>query len=343
MGEKVRSRILQAVSDLPAADARYHQRCRLSFRNIPLNPSSIKSCDEAFNHVTNRILEDKTKIWNSVLIEELYKSYGGTELSRRALIDKLSETIPDILILSGNGIASIVIFKKHATIELKTAFIDKNDDDELHSAVRKVAKQINSECSKLKWDNNTYEKRISLEECLKVCSPTLINLLGHISTKLDKTLSSAMIGNIITSTVAHIPTTLQIALSLEVKGAHTIEMLHSFGVTSTYDEMRRFKSSAAQEACNKIKHQGIKNSEAGLIQVVADNFDTTISSPNGLKQSHLLAMIVTQPDNPQICDEWSDKKQFRRLKNMKCQIHFLKYLSMNILVLRNQICLQTKR
>ena len=33
-----------------------------------------------------------------------------------------------------------------------------------------------------------------------------------------------------------------------------------------------------------------------LIQAVADNFDFSISSPNGLKQTHSMAVIMTQKD-----------------------------------------------
>jgi hypothetical protein len=39
---------------------------------------------------------------------------------------------------------------------------------------------------------------------------------------------------------------------------------------------------------------GLFDSKKGLIQVVADNFDTKISSRNGQKSTHGLAMIITQ-------------------------------------------------
>ena len=37
--------------------------------------------------------------------------------------------------------------------------------------------------------------------------------------------------------------------------------------------------------------------EAGLIHVVVDNFDCYISSQNGLKSTHALAMLLTQTNN----------------------------------------------
>ena len=43
---------------------------------------------------------------------------------------------------------------------------------------------------------------------------------------------------------------------------------------------------------------GLFDSANGLIQVVADNFDTEISSQNGQKSTHGLAMIITQAGHP---------------------------------------------
>ena len=40
---------------------------------------------------------------------------------------------------------------------------------------------------------------------------------------------------------------------------------------------------------------GIVSSDAGLVQAIADNFDANISSPNGLKSTHSLALLMTQP------------------------------------------------
>ena len=39
----------------------------------------------------------------------------------------------------------------------------------------------------------------------------------------------------------------------------------------------------------------LASSDGGLVQVVAHNFDANISSQNGLKSTHGLAMLSTQP------------------------------------------------
>ena len=58
------------------------------------------------------------------------------------------------------------------------------------------------------------------------------------------------------------------------------------------------------------------DSKNGLVQVIADNFDTEISSQNGQKSTHGLAMIITQAgqvkrESP--CDKL-DMTRIRRLK-----------------------------
>ena len=49
-----------------------------------------------------------THIWNSVEIEDLCTSHEGKVLSRRLLIQQLKDKLePNILIISGDGVASI--------------------------------------------------------------------------------------------------------------------------------------------------------------------------------------------------------------------------------------------
>ena len=80
-----------------------------------------------------------------------------------------------------------------------------------------------------------------------------------------------------------------------MKKKFLIQELSQFGVTSSYDEFLLFKDSAAYAAM-KRGYQDVKSSEENhkLIQGIADNFDCSISSPSGLKQTHSMAVIMTQ-------------------------------------------------
>ena len=71
--------------------------------------------------------------------------------------------------------------------------------------------------------------------------------------------------------------------------------MYQFGGTCLYDEILRFKKSAALVATNDIQLSGIHEGDGGLIQTLVDNFDADISSQNGKLTMHSLAMLITQP------------------------------------------------
>ena len=294
--QQVRIRVEGAVSDLHAADAQYHKDCMSTFRG----PRNIRSAshkpaqveDEAFNRVISDLNEDRTRIWNSVELHEQYTAYNGESLTRRNLMAKLSEHFgPDILVLSGPGVASILSFRSKASSVLKLVANDEDDDD---AAVSKVAKLIDAETKALRHDKSNYQTRVSLENSLDDASQTLLRLLSLLSTKFDSTLPAAMIGNIVTSIVTNRHTPLQVALGITAREKSIIECLHNFRVTASYDEILRFKASAAHAAAKSQELMGIKESSSGLVQTIADNFDANISSQNGVQSTHALAILITQ-------------------------------------------------
>ena len=72
--------------------------------------------------------------------------------------------------------------------------------------------------------------------------------------------------------------------------------MYDYRITCNYDELLRFKKSSAVAAAKYLAEQGIiSDAKHGLVQVVTDNFDTDITSPNGKALTHSLAMIVMQP------------------------------------------------
>ena len=89
-----------------------------------------------------------------------------------------------------------------------------------------------------------------------------------------------------------------------------IETLHEFGITPTYHEVKRFKVSAAAAGDKNGLSLNMNDSDS-LIQVITDNFDATINSQNGMKQTHVLASIVAQAN---YSDEDNNKLKFPRLK-----------------------------
>ena len=81
-----------------------------------------------------------------------------------------------------------------------------------------------------------------------------------------------------------------------------IENLYDYKIVCAYDEVNRFKVSAAVEKTKNIT-LNLRNHTHGLVQAVADNFDTIISSQNRKKQTHSLILLLTQPSGDEHTEE----------------------------------------
>ena len=90
----------------------------------------------------------------------------------------------------------------------------------------------------------------------------------------------------------------------------------------SYDEVLRFKSSAAHAAAKNREKLGISSTGGGLIQAVADNFDANISSANGLESTHALAILLTQPQPEEHINQ-QDSSTIKRLKKVKMSENIL--------------------
>ena len=76
--------------------------------------------------------------------------------------------------------------------------------------------------------------------------------------------------------------------------------MYHFGVSYSYEEVLRFKGSAVAAEVDDSKLMGISPESNGVIQVDSDNFDTNISSQNGLVSTHALALLLTFSDDLKI-------------------------------------------
>ena len=84
LADQVRLRVQDAISDLHVADARYHVNCKsscMSPKNVNVANTSVKSSEDdldvAFKYVTGLMLEDKSRVWNSIEIFDIILFRGG--------------------------------------------------------------------------------------------------------------------------------------------------------------------------------------------------------------------------------------------------------------------------
>ena len=120
--------------------------------------------------------------------------------------------------------------------------------------------------------------------------------------------------NIITSVVTNRATSLQVAVGVVIREKSLIDLLYDCGVTSSYGEIPRFKASTAHAVSQSWELRGISNSNMGLVQAVAGNFDAKSSSQNGLQSTHVLAILLTQMQTHRSLGNCSTSNTIIRLK-----------------------------
>ena len=175
----------------------------------------------------------------------------------------------------------------------------KDQEDDHEHSIRHVAKQVRNECKYIPIDTTKYRLNIEEQLCHESVSGTVQNLWASISTKLDSTPPAMLIGNIITSVVRNKATHRQIALGVLLRDYKAIlGYTYDYGITCSYDEIRRFRKSAEVAAAAEPSVHGISSAEGCFVQTVVDIFDADIHSPNGKLSTHSLAMILTQPSSP---------------------------------------------
>ena len=185
----------------------------------------------------------------------------------------------------------MLCIKQKASQALK--LVNNKEEDEALKT-EKTAKKIKAEIKEVPGVKEEYP--VLDEETLQnTIIPTLNEVLVSISPKFQtNSLAAALISNIATSMTSSKVSKLQTSLELFVREKKIIEYLQELGVTSSYDEVRRFKISAAHYAS---KDHLILDSDKGLIQAVSDNFEANLSTQNGLKQTHSLATVLLRCGN----------------------------------------------
>ena len=97
-----------------AADARYHDDCKLNF----MSPQKVRQAatsattsaenihtDLSLEQVISVMLENQGCVWNSIYLFQTYKATGGGRLTRRQLIQSLTTHFgDDLLVLSASGV-----------------------------------------------------------------------------------------------------------------------------------------------------------------------------------------------------------------------------------------------
>ena len=105
----------------------------------------------------------------------------------------------ELLSLHSPGVATLLVFRKHAAMNLR--LIDDEQNDDMDECVHTVGKQVLKESKAAKNDFKSYKKHIDRDDASKCISETLLKLLSAINPKFKHSLQSTMVGNIVSSMV----------------------------------------------------------------------------------------------------------------------------------------------
>jgi hypothetical protein len=289
------------LSDLPSAECKYHVRCYNSFMKIPLYadlPTGTVD-DKELQQVIECMNQNKSKVWNSIQLHELYTNLGG-ELTRREMFKKLTDCISkDFVIVRVDGCATLVGFREIIAKHLKVVKVAETDESSINSVVR----QIKREARSIKYNSTHYDlSEFTQANTVKSTSPTLLKLISDLISEGEVTKQSLSLSQSIQSHITN--TRNQTTLGLAVKLQHhygsseLLKLLHEHGFTSTYDEVLRFRKSAAHYLGDnkEIVHKFMGLSKTvGVIFAWFDNLDLQVFTPNGRRSTHVLSHEFQQP------------------------------------------------
>ena len=109
----------------------------------------------ASKYVIVALTDDQEHIYNSVVLFEEYWSQGGYELTHSQLLGKLLRYFDDdLLIISSQGYANIILFKNQVSALLKITKLE--DDGIISKSTQKVAKQPVKDCTAISQTRHRY-------------------------------------------------------------------------------------------------------------------------------------------------------------------------------------------
>ena len=214
--------------------------------------------------------------------------------SQRKILANLCDYFGEkVVVLHIEGCASIVGFRDVVGKTVKMVKYDGVDYESVETVVRRVKAEVLA----LPRSNDYDLSQFTFEKTVANTSPTLLALVSQLVSngELNKsavTMSQCIQQHISTSTNQ---TTLGLSVKLHHKfgSSELVKVLNEHGIMTTYDEVMRFRKSAAKY----ISVNGRKVHEAiGLMRRVGpifgwfDNFDLLLCTPNGRRETHAMAI-----------------------------------------------------
>ena len=300
----VRLRILGAPCDLHAADAQYHKDCYLSFmpcRNVQMAKSKDEypqnDLDAPITRLISVMNNEPDHIWTSVELHIRYKTTcnESPSMCRKQLMATLQNELGDRLVkFDISGCASLLCFRDHLPECMRLVKADDSDSNALNT----LRDMIASECVALPRLHDYDIGQFRNSKIVAGTSPTLLRFVSSLVSKGEVSRASTTLAQCIQSHVtnSYNQTTLGLAVKLHHRfgSKELVTLLHEYGITVTYDEVLRFRTSVAiHTAIQPYTFRGLSR-DGGTLASWVDNYDLNVFTPNGCRATHALVVEVTQ-------------------------------------------------
>ncbi|XP_053398129.1 uncharacterized protein LOC123551553 [Mercenaria mercenaria] len=317
--DTVKARIEQ-VSDLPAADAAYHQICSSNFRtgkNIPeefqIQPASSKKrkpgrpedeqAHDAFLEVMKYLKEnDDEQVTIKQLQDKMVELCGDKAYSITYPKQKIIQHFGEAAIITEiNGKANVTLRRTASSIlhDFYRHENSENTESEKLKLIKTAAKLIKSDIKSKEVDKTLYPDSLSIEarEANKEFLPdSLYLLLRVLFNEKDADEKISAIGHAIMQGTRPRAIIAPLQFGLAVSAHHLtgskyiVELLNSIGFCVSYTEVELFEKNAAISGNGDIEQDS--DSDSPFIQYVADNVDHNLCTIDGHGTFHGMGMIV---------------------------------------------------
>lgn len=304
--EVVKLRV-NGIMDLPAADAQYHSKCYNAFRKVPIDSSATasKPVDSCLASVIDHMSANKSVTWTVSELHDVYVANSGN-LCRKQMLANLCDYYGDaVIVLRVEGCQTIVGFRQYIGKSLKLVGqtgLFNDDDDDVNKVVRKVRAEVQNIPLPREYDLGSFTH----ERVIQDTSPTLLRLVSSLVSREETVTKPAL--TLAQCIQQHISkswnqTTLGLAVKLHHKygSSELVRNLNEHGLVVTYDEVLRFRKSAAKYASDDAdKYLRVLGLERciGPIHSWGDNFDLVVFTPNGCRTTHAMATQFVQLSCP---------------------------------------------
>ena len=317
-GLKVKSRV-EFVSDLPAADAVYHQACSVNFRTGKQIPkkyipdvANVKRFKlgrpqdavqaEAFMKVMENLQQnDEQQTTVGDLIEKMESYLAGTDVTAYGFTH-MKEQIKKhfgnkIIITEVNGKQNVVTMWSATSTPLHDFYSSPKQELEKKRIIETAAKLIKNDIKTLVQEREyypEYKDMVSIDAVASFLPESLKTFLENLFTSKDAKIKIASIGQaIIQSTrprviVAPLQLGLGVQLHHHFASRFLVDTLNSLGFCCSYAEVNKFERCAAVTQGTEIPNL---TSET-FVQYAADNVDHNTCTLDGYNTFHGMGMIA---------------------------------------------------